>query len=279
MNLSKILKIAFVGLLLMIIVEIGYYIYIQFNIKKIHGNIKNEILQPNEIISEKKGDFYKEDIYTYLSKKYKVEFSDINIQKITVEELKKIIKNTPHYIFIDVREKNEYDVLYFKSGINHINIRLGDLLNNNLNYELIKNKKIFIIAFTNNRAEIATKFLVGRGIKNIYMVEGGFNELGNSDIVEKIPLVMLIQNSFPNLNQVPNLSSFSIKILDFGPKNENKLNLYLITTQEVENIINDLSKKNVFFIIKCKDDVFCYQASSFWYLAKNKISIIGILRK
>lgn len=88
---------------------------------------------------------------------------------ITVQELKNKIDNNEQFIFIDVREQNEYDMYNLKAKL----IPLGTLPERINEFSENKNDEIVIHCRSGMRSATAKNFFVSNGYTNVRNLLGG----------------------------------------------------------------------------------------------------------
>lgn len=88
---------------------------------------------------------------------------------ITTEELKKKLDNKEDFVFIDVREQNEYDQFNLGAKL----IPLGSLPGALNDLEVYKDKEIIIHCRSGARSGNAKNFLTQMGYKNVRNLLGG----------------------------------------------------------------------------------------------------------
>lgn len=92
--------------------------------------------------------------------------------QISLEELKKQLRNNPETILIDVRSPQEYQEGHLNGSINIPLYELASKVN-----QLIPNNQRPIILYckTGARSEEGRKLLKQRGYKTVYNLEGGLD--------------------------------------------------------------------------------------------------------
>lgn len=95
----------------------------------------------------------------------------MNIQEITVEELKEKIDNNEDFILLDVREPFEYKI----SNMGGKLIPLGDLANHLEELESYKDQEIIVHCRTGGRSARACLLLQSYGFQNPKNLVGGIN--------------------------------------------------------------------------------------------------------
>jgi hydroxyacylglutathione hydrolase len=100
------------------------------------------------------------------------------IESISAEELAKKVKHTDLNI-LDVRKDGEYQSMHLE--VNGVKSFPLDYINENMN-QIDKNKTYHLHCAGGYRSVIAASILKARGYNNVINIEGGFEELKNTDI-------------------------------------------------------------------------------------------------
>ncbi len=95
----------------------------------------------------------------------------MNIQEITVEELKEKIDKNENFLLLDVREPFEYKV----SNLGGKLIPLGDLMNHLDELEEYKDQEVIVHCRTGGRSARACHILQANGFHNPKNLVGGIN--------------------------------------------------------------------------------------------------------
>ena len=96
---------------------------------------------------------------------------NMNIQEITVEELKEKIDNNDEFLLLDVREPFEYKV----SNLGGKLIPLGELMNHLDELEEYKDREVIVHCRTGGRSARACQILQANGFQNPKNLVGGIN--------------------------------------------------------------------------------------------------------
>lgn len=219
-----------------------------------------------------------QEVNKYLASKNRPLISNSNITKISDRSLlEKLESNPQNFLLIDIRETRETETLLRLNDNKNLKyIRLGDLVFNNFD-PLPKNTEIVIIGFTENRERVAADYLKSEGYQDVKILENGLLKWG----LDKLPTSI---NNYAN-NQIrkddintliPYIKdpSKDTSIINFGPYGEGNITLSVMDSISLNSYITGLPN-NTPYILKCQDNKSCYDASHFWYLAKDKIDIIG----
>jgi len=288
---TRLLKIFFIALLLVVVGEAGYYFYYLKN------NSKTEIMTSNDVFTT--GVIPKPTVllsnYTP-QEDLELNVKDVNAYFKEINHPSLVINNIPsveapyllgllnsikkNYLVLDVREEYERLFYSFKKNSNILEIRLGDIINNKamLDPILLRKKEIIVVSSTESRASVAANYLHTQGYKDIKILKSGF-----LPSVEQLPfqtrhpveLINLVLKYYSE-NEAEDITA-PTTILKFGPWSKSEdyyINMTVSNTSKLNNLIDSLSKKNL-YLIQCTSNHYCYQAVNFWYLARNKISIIG----
>jgi rhodanese-related sulfurtransferase len=91
------------------------------------------------------------------------------IEQLSVEEVSEIFeRNDPDYVFVDVREPEEWEDGTIPGAVK---IPLGEL--NDRLYELDKSKKYIMVCRSGKRSNKASNILVQNGFEGISNLDGG----------------------------------------------------------------------------------------------------------
>ena len=201
--------------------------------------------------------------------------------------LKELDSHNNTLIVIDIREKYEQSLLKLNNYSNIHYIPFGDLINNKFN-DISKDANIVIIGYTENREIAAASYLLSEGYKNVQILKGGLLQW----VTDKLPTSIdhystatgvHIQNKdlaselrLYSQADIDTLGS-SVAALQFGTYGFNKISMLLWDTNTIKEYIQNLPKDKK-YILYCKENtanVSCWEAIYFWYIAKDKINIIG----
>ena len=202
--------------------------------------------------------------------------------------LKKMESFDKNLVVIDVREKREQEKLIRLSNYSNIKyIRFGDLINDNFD-SIPKDAEVVIIGFTENREIVASSYLISQGYSNVKILEGGLLQWSLDNLPAKINEYKRFKDKYVQklgiysvLKELKNKDiqnhSPSPVILKFGAYKQNSITLPIMDTKALSNFIHSLPP-NKEYILSCNSIKYCWEASYFWYVAKQTINIIGYIR-
>ena len=190
--------------------------------------------------------------------------------------LEKLNSQDTNFAVIDIREPRETETLIRLNDYPTLRyIRTADLINN---FEPIpKDTEIIIVGFTTNRETIAADYLIGEGYTNVKILKDGLLQWSLDNLPTSINKYSSDLINFDNINSIllflknPPPNS---QVITFGAFNKADVSLLTMDTPQLNEYIDSLSKDKE-YILRCETNKTCYEASHFWYIAKDKIKIIG----
>lgn len=226
------------------------------------------------------------DTNTYLITKDKSTIVRKAVPKIGNKILEtKMKENSHNLVIIDIREKYEQSLLELLPSQSLRYIRFGDLINNSFK-NVPKNAEIIIVGFTNNREIVAASYLISQEYTNVKILNGGILQW----FYDKLPLE---KNGYKSINNPMqenisselkkysqdeiNQSASSSAILKFHPSySPDNISMLLWDSKTLTQYINSLSSNST-YILSCRNEfnLSCWEALYFWYIVKDKITVLG----
>jgi len=108
----------------------------------------------------------------------KLRDDDVNPNRVTgnrlaPKDLKKWFKENKDFTIVDMRNSYEYELGHFKGSIDPGMRRFEDLPQKILALESLKDKTVLTVCTGGVRCEKASGYLVKKGFKNVYQLDGG----------------------------------------------------------------------------------------------------------
>lgn len=190
--------------------------------------------------------------------------------------LEKLKSKDTNFTVIDIRERRETETLIRMNDYPALRyIRTADLI---YNFEPIpKDTEIIIVGFTTNRETVAADYLIGEGYTDVKILKGGLLQWSLDNLPTSINKYSSDIISSDNINSLlPFLQNLppNTELITFGAYSKADINLLIMDTLQLNKYIDSLPKDKE-FVLRCETNKTCYEASHFWYIAKDKIKIIG----
>lgn len=218
-----------------------------------------------------------DDINQYLLSKNRPIIAQHNITTISnTDLLAKLNSEATNFVLIDIREPRETETLIRLNDHPNLRyIRFADLISS---FDPIpKDTEIVIAGFTSNRETIAADYLTSLGYTNVKILEDGLLQWSLDKLPTSINKYSSDLISFDNINSyLPFIKdpSPNDEIITFGSFNKADISLLIMDTPQLNSYIESLPKDRD-YVLRCETNKTCYEASHFWYVAKDKIRIIG----